>query len=197
MQNPYWVKLGVAAPWVLVGILAISNGLMIRQNFTMRESLRRSEPSALQTGERVPSFTAKAINGDPLSVAYSGQGPKKIFFYFTPTCRFCVKQFAYWRDILTQADASRLEVIGLVRETEDVEKLEAFLDEMGCSFESPVPLKVVLVPDDVLRSYKLSPTPLTLIVSNSGTVEKAWIGLWDEANISAASSVMGVTISPH
>ena len=50
--------------------------------------------------------------------------------------------------------------------------------------DSPVPLKVVLVPDDVVLRYKLSVTPVTLIVSNSGTVEKAWMGLWDENNIS-------------
>jgi peroxiredoxin len=196
MQARHRPKLGIAAPWILVGILAISNAAMIRQNFAMRESFRKNAPSALQTGERVPPFTAKAFNGDPISIGYSGQGPKKVFFYFTPPCKFCRQQFAYWRDILTRADANRLEVIGLVSETEDLAKLAIFLKEMKCAQDSTVPLKVVLVSPEVLSSYKLSPTPLTLIVLNTGTVERAWLGLWNEAHISEASSVMGMTISP-
>jgi peroxiredoxin len=194
MQSQRRLKLGIAAPWILVGILAVSNAAMIRQNFAMRESFRKNEPSTLQTGERVPPFTAKAINGDPVSIGYSGQGPKKVFFYFTPPCKFCRQQFPYWRDFLTHADANRLEVIGLVSETEDLTRLANFLDEMKCSQDSPVALKVVLVSADVLSSYKLSPTPVTLIVSNRGTVEGAWIGLWDEASISAATSLLGLTL---
>jgi peroxiredoxin len=170
---------------------------MIRQNFAMRADRRRNEPSALQTGERVPAFTAKDLRGDAVSIEYSGKGPRKVFFYFTPTCKFCRKQFAYWHDILANADAKSLEVTGLVKETEDRLKLEDFLSKMSCASNSPTPLKVAFVPEEVMRNYKLAPTPLTLVVSNSGTVEQTWIGLWDNANISAASSFLGVTISPH
>ena len=188
-------KLGVSVPWILVAILAISNWLLINQNSRMREALARDRQFLLQTGELVPSFTAKSIDGNLVRVDYTGQGPKKVFFYFTPPCRFCTKQFVYWRDILAHADSNRFEVIGLVRKAEDLARLQTFLSEMGCAPDSPVPLKVVLVPDDVLEHYKLSPTPVTLIVSNSGRVEKAWLGLWDETNISAATSAIGVAIS--
>ncbi len=182
-------------PWILVVILATSNGLIIYQNFKMRKALAGDQPLALQTGELVPSFAGKTIDGNPVRVDYSGQGPKKLFLYFTPPCRFCAKQFAYWRDILAHVDAHQFEVIGLVKGTEDVAKLKTYLREMGCSSDSPASLKVVLVSDDVLERYKLSPTPATVIVSNRGIVEKDWIGLWDEANISAASSAIGVAIS--
>lgn len=188
-------QLIVSLPWILVVVLAISNGLLINQNFKMRKALEGNPEPVLQTGEPVTSFDARTIDGNPVRVDYSGQGPKKVFFYFTPPCRFCVKQFVHWRAILAHADANRFEVIGLVREAEDVAKLKTFLSEMGCAPDSAVPLKVVLVPDDVLLSYKLSATPVTLIVSNSGTVEEAWMGLWDEAGISAASSAMGIAIS--
>jgi peroxiredoxin len=163
--------------------------------FQDEKSLAGDQPLALQTGELVPSFAGKTIDDNPVRVDYSGQGPKKLYFYFTPPCRFCAKQFAYWRDILAHVDANQFEVIGLVKETEDVAKLKTYLREMGCSSDSPASLKVVLVSDDVLERYKLSPTPATVIVSNRGIVEKDWIGLWDEANISAASSAIGVAIS--
>jgi hypothetical protein len=188
-------QLSVSLPWILVAILAISNGLLIYQNFKMRAARETDLPPALQTGEPVPSFNAQTMDCNPVRVDYSDQGPKKVFFYFTPPCKFCKKQFVYWRSILAHADANRLEVIGLVREAEDVATLKTYLSEMGCAPDSTAPLKVVLVPDDVLLRYKLSATPVTLIVSNSGTVEKAWMGLWDEANISAASSALGIAIS--
>jgi len=186
---------GVSLPWILVVILATSNGLILYQNFKLRKALAGEQPLALQTGESVPSFAGKTIDGNPIRVDYSGQGPKKLFFYFTPPCRFCAKQFAYWRDILAHVDTNQFEVIGLVKEAEDVAKLKSYLRQMGCSSDSPVSLEVVLVSNDVLQRYKLAPTPATLIVSNSGIVEKDWIGLWDEANISAASSAIGVAIS--
>lgn len=186
---------GISLPWILVVILATSNGLIIYQNFKMRKALAGEQPLALQTGESVPSFAGKTMDGHPLRVDYSGQGPKKLFFYFTPPCRFCAKQFAYWRDILAHVDTNQFEVIGLVKEAEDVDKLKTYLHQMGCSSDSPVSLEVVLVSNDVLQRYKLAPTPATLIVSNRGIVEKDWIGLWDEANISAASSALGFAIS--
>jgi len=188
-------NLGISLPWILVVILATSNGLIIYQNFKMRKALAGEQPLALQTGESVPSFAGKTMDGNPLRVDYSGQGPKKLFFYFTPPCRFCAKPFAYWRDILAHVDTNQFEVIGLVKEAEDVDKLKTYLHQMGCSSDSPVSLEVVLVSNDVLQRYKLAPTPATLIVSNRGIVEKDWIGLWDEANISAASSALGFAIS--
>jgi peroxiredoxin len=179
----------------LVAILAISNGLIIRQNFQMREALAKDRPPVLKAGESVPPFTAKNLNGKPLQLVYAGQGPKKMFFYFTPPCKYCKAQFAYWRDILAQAEANQFEVIGLVSETEDLAALKAFLVEMRCASDSPAPLQVALVPDEILRRYKLSPTPATLIVSNAGRIEKAWIGLWDETGLADASSALGVSIS--
>src|ERR1044072_2223568 len=194
MKISHW-KLSVSLPWILVAVLAISNGLLINQNFKMRGALEKNSPPALEAGEGGPSFNAKTIDGNPVRIDYPGQGPKKVLFYFTPPCKFCLKQFAYWRSILAHADANQFEVIGLVREPEDLAKLKTYLSEMGCAQDSPVPLKVVLVPEDVVVRYKLSVTPVTLIVSNSGTVEKAWMGLWNDANISAASSAMGIAIS--
>lgn len=185
------------APWVLIVLLVISNVALIRQNYLMRKALEVNQPDSLQTGERLLSFSAKTAKGEAVSIAYAGQGPRKLFFYFTPTCKFCRKQFAYWHDILTKADAQKLEVIGLVKESEDPAKLEDFLKQMSCGSDSPTPLRVVFVSDDLMRSYKLSPTPLTLLVSNNGTVERAWIGLWDDANLSAASSILGITIAPR
>ena len=182
-------------PWILVVILATSNGLIIYQNFKMRKALAGDQPVALQTGESVPSFAGKTLDGEPVRVDYSGQGPKKLFFYFTPPCRFCAKQFGYWRDILTRVDGNQFEVIGLVRETEDVQTLKSYLGKMGCASDSPASLKVVLVSDDIRQRYKLAPTPTTLIVSNTGIVEKDWVGLWDDANVSAASSAIGFAIS--
>ena len=66
---------GVSLPWILVVILATSNGLILYQNFKLRKALAGEQPLALQTGESVPSFAGKTIDGNPIRVDYSGQGP--------------------------------------------------------------------------------------------------------------------------
>ncbi len=197
MQESTWNRLGRATPWILVVVLGITNSILLRQNGAIRQQLKRVVPEVLQEGDRVSAFTARNIGGDLVAITYSGRGPKRVLLYFTPTCKFCIQQFPYWREVISQANSEQFEVIGLVTDLEDITKLQRFLTEMKCSPESATPLRVVLVSGEVLRSYKLSPTPLTLIVSNNGIVEKAWVGLWDAANISAASSTLGITISSN
>lgn len=195
MQESIWNRLGLVTPWILVVVLGITNVMLLQQNRAMRQRLKPVGPAVLQEGDRVSAFAARDLEGDLLTITYSGRGPKRILFYFTPTCRFCVKQFAYWRNIISQIDSARFEVIGIVNDLEDIPKLKSFLNEMKCSRESATPLKVMLVPDEMLLNYKLTLTPLTMIVSNNGIVEQAWVGLWDETSISAATLTLGITVS--
>jgi hypothetical protein len=175
---------------ILVAVLASSEILLIRQNFQMRRLLP-AEQSSLKAGMIVPSFVATGLHGESLSFLYEGSGPKRIYFYFTPTCKFCRKQFPYWKEIIKQSKVHNLEVMGLVKDTEDKVGLKDFLREMGCAEESLTPLKVAFISEAVRRSYELSATPVTLLADNRGRVEKSWLGTWGEADSTAAASVLG------
>lgn len=186
-----WKRLSITLS-ILVALLTVSDILLLRQNIQMRRLLP-SERSGLETGAAAPSFAATGLQGEPLNFRYEGSGPKRIYFYFTPACKFCRKQFPYWKEIIKQSSAHNLEAVGLVKEAEDKTELKAFLREMGCSEESSTPLKVAFISEEVRRSYGLSATPVTLLADNRGTVEKSWLGMWSEADSTEAASILGFT----
>ncbi len=111
------------AAGVLIFLFATANLLLIRQNLQLRAELRRYQPDELQTGDRLPPFSAKELSGEPLAVSYDGRGPKRVLLFFTPTCRYCRGQFAYWRELMERADRERFEIIGVVAEMEDASKV--------------------------------------------------------------------------
>lgn len=80
-------------------------------------------------------------------------------------------------------------------ETEDPAKVEEYLREVGG--DTHTPLRVAMIPARVRRGYKLSATPVTLMVGNDGIVEQSWYGLWDDMEVTQADSVFGFTFSPH
>lgn len=85
----------------------------------------------------------------------------------------------------------RFEVLGLADESEDKAALEEYLRAMKCSQGSQFPLSVALIPKDVRRNYKLSATPVTVVVASDGTVEKAWTGRWTDTEVSEAEIMLG------
>ena len=69
-------------------------------------------------------------------------------------------------------------------------KVEEYLRTLGC--ES---LPVAFLPNTIQQGYKLSFTPITLVIDNNGRVEKAWAGLWNSETAGAASSSLGLPLS--
>jgi peroxiredoxin len=177
--------------------MAVANGLLIRQNLGMRRALAAYQPQRLEAGDTVQPFTATALGGEPVAVSYDGGGPKKLMFYFTRTCPYCTQQFPRWREILERVDGERFEVIGLVDEAEDKPRLEEYLRSMGCAADSQKPLRVAFIPKEVRRKYKLTATPVTLLVSNDGTVEKWWEGKWGDAERDDAAKTLGLDFGGH
>lgn len=174
------------APWVIVVAMAVCNGLLIRQNLQLRADLEKQKPKILQSGDRLRGFIATGIQGQGVSISYPGQGPRRVFLYFSPDCPYCHDQFPLWRELIERADRSKFEIIGVVSQAEDKARVLDYERSFGC--ES---LNVVFAPNDVLRDYKLAVTPTTIVAGNDGKVEKAWAGSWDENGLNAASSAFG------
>jgi hypothetical protein len=191
-----WRKALTGAVWVTLITLAVVNLLLLRQNQRMRRALNeitRAKAGPAE-GERLEPFNARALDGDAINVNYYGKGAKRVFIFFSPSCVFSNAQFAYWRRLLERVDRNRFEVIGLASEVEDAETLRRYLNQLG--FEAPPQhFRVALLPDAVRRTYKLSVTPTTLVVTNDGTVEKVWQGQWGLAEVNDARAVFDSDLS--
>jgi peroxiredoxin len=178
------------APWVMVAVISIINVLLIMQNFQMRAQLDKYKPNILQAGDKVRPFITRGLRGEFFTVDYTGTEPKRILFFFTPSCPYCQEQFAYWQEILNRVDQNQYQVLGVAAESEDETKLTEFLRSVNC--ES---MNVALLPNSLLNAYKLSVTPTTLVIENNGKVEKVWAGSWKDDRVDDAGSYFGLQFS--
>lgn len=180
-------NLSSSVSWILVVLLVIANAFLLRQNFAMRAQLDKGQPNTLKAGDKVREFNAQGLHDEFVPVRYTGQGPKRVLLFFTPACPFCKKQFAYWRELVDKLDTSRFALFGAVSQSDDKSNVLAYLRTMGCDS-----LPLLRMPLNEVTSYKLSRTPITLLISNDGKVEKAWIGLWSPEVAEEAAKTLGV-----
>ena len=179
-------KVSVAAFWAVLVLLALSNAFLIKQNLGMRAELNKFRPEVLEAGAKAVPFVAPGSHGEMFTVAFEGRGPKRVFLYFSPDCPYCASQFPYWRGLLDKADRDKFEIMGLVSDSTEKQKVVDYLHGFACDH-----LETAFVSNSVLRNYKLSVTPTTLIVGSDGKVEQDWVGVWDVNILASARSVFG------
>src|SRR5687768_6231654 len=110
-------KLSVALI-VLLGLTTAADILLLRQNLQLRNQLVDNSDNP-EIGMSLRSFVTKDLEGQAVQLGDTGAGRKRVYMYFTPTCKYCREQFQYWKTIVKEASNHNLEVIGLVRESED------------------------------------------------------------------------------
>jgi len=189
-------------PWLavaLIGALSILNLLLIRQNFSLRRQLNgagRIEASAnsLKPGETVRTPIAGTdLKGQPYQMVYQKDGKRHLLLFFSPSCPFCIQQAPIWTNVLNLIDSSRFEVVGIVGDREDKQKVTSHADGLGY-FKTRTVLPVVFVNDQMLARYKLVATPTTLLIDNTGKVEHAWVGKWDKSKMAEVAAAVDIRL---
>jgi hypothetical protein len=184
--------------WVLLFALAAGNTLLLKQNLELRGQIKMYgmmlDPArnSLKPGDDVQPFVATDLQGQSYSVTYTGKGPKRVFLFFTPSCKYCDAQASNWRRVLEQTDEGAFQIIGIVRDQEDKTAITDFVNSKISSPKRKLP--VLFVPESVLRGFKFSMTPTTMIVNNTGTVENVWAGAWTDSTIPTARAVFNVPL---
>src|ERR1051325_8383712 len=152
----------------LILALGILNLLLIRQNFSLRKQLNvsgriKASGNFLKPGEVVTTPIAGTdLKGQPYQMNYGKNGKRHLLLFFSPSCPYCVKQGPIWANLLNLIDSSRFEVVGIVGDREDKQKVANHADSLGY-FKTRLVLPVVSVNDEVLARYKLTATPTTLL----------------------------------
>lgn len=178
--------------YVLLAVMGVANLLLVDQNLRMRRSIESARPARLAAGDKVPPFTAAGLDGEQVNVVYTGQGRDRLLFFFTPSCPYSRQQFPGWLDLADRTDKTKIEVLGLSADTEDKVKLREYLHEMGLAHPPGITFNTALIPKEVRGTYKMSETPLTLLIANDGTVKKVWAGKWDAKAVASVSGAVGV-----
>jgi len=178
----------------LLLIFAVMNGFLLIQNIDLRRSIRKLGPDKLNVGDRLEPFSASGLFAAAIDVRYSSTSPKRVFLFFSPSCPYSRMQFPFWNNLIRQASNTGIQVIGLVQDSENKEKVEEFLKTVGCPNES-ASFHVALIPHRIGLNYKLAVTPMTLIISKDGIAEYVSTGVWSADDLATASANLGLQIT--
>ena len=181
-------------PIALIIALSVFNLLLIIQNLNLRKQLSgagtvNASANALRPGDTVTSITGTDLNGRPSQVQYGKDGKRQLLLFFSPSCLYCVKQGPIWRDVLNRIDTSRFNVVGIVGDNEDKKEVTTHAEGLGY-FSTRFALPVVAINNETLARYKLTATPTTLLIDNTGRVERVWVGKWDESKTAEVAALL-------
>lgn len=127
----------------------------------------------LSKDETVPSFTAKDINGDELSVSYSETEPYTMLLWFGATCSSCENNIAFWKQIYSEYHSKRLKFLGMfIGNPSSARKFAA-----NNNIEFPI---ICATQRYIVDLYKGHILPQTMLVTPEGMVKSIWPGILHE-----------------
>jgi hypothetical protein len=177
------------ALWSMVIMLALSNGLLLRQNLKLRSLLKKFEPDRLKAGDRLESFSGVGLHGENIAINFASHGPRRVLLFVSADCQYCREQFGYWKRIIEMAPVKGFEVVAVAMNSEDRSALAAYLESMGCPTGSKT-FSVALIAEEVRHKYKFNITPTTLIISSDGKADAVWNGVLKSADMQTASTML-------
>lgn len=178
----------------LIIALGILNILLLIQNLNLRRQLSsdgriEASASSLKPGELVIPITGTDLNGKPYQLQYVKDGRKQLLMFFSPSCPYCVQQAPIWRDVLNNIDSNRFNVVGIIGDRENKQEVTQHAEDLGY-FKTKLTLPVVSVSNEILTRYKLTATPTTLLIDDSGRVLHTWVGKWDDAKAAEVAAAL-------
>ncbi len=131
-------------------------------------ALRAVPSTAAPVGARMPALDVKALDGHRVHIGVDHEALPTVFYYFSPTCAWCAKNWDNVR-VVAAAAPGHYRFIG-ISTTGDVAD---FVQSHHLNF--PVYWGVSA---DAARVYHFGGTPQTVVVSPTGAVVHAWAGAY-------------------
>ena len=123
--------------------------------------------------ETVPSFTAKDINGNEMSVSYSETEPFTMLLWFGPACSSCENNIAFWKRIYSEFHSENLRFLGMhIGNPSSGREYAA-----GYGLEFPI---ICATQRYIVDLYKGHILPQTMLITPEGIIEGIWPGILSE-----------------
>lgn len=163
--------------WVILGLLALSLtanvalgiGFLRLASVSPPPSQRAAGTSDIPAiGTRVPPIVAQRLGGGRETIAYGPSEQPTLLYVFTPACQWCTRNLDNLRTLVAHAE-SRYRIVGLS------------LDPNAASYVERIAFKypVYINPSpETIRAYGLGPTPQTVVIANTGEIQRSWIGAY-------------------
>ncbi|HXD32512.1 MAG TPA: TlpA disulfide reductase family protein [Pyrinomonadaceae bacterium] len=169
---------------LIVG-LCVANGLLVRQNRSLKAAIAHQQPEFLMPGQQVPSFTANTLSGQRQVVNFADH-PKTVFLVFASQCPVCERTLPYWKAIKEACDRQQYQVYGV--------GLDGRADTRDLLTANGLNIEVFGNPSaEFKKLYKLNLTPLTIVIDNQRKVEKVWAGAFNENTKAEMETYFGIS----
>ena len=160
---------------VFVVILAVDVVILASQIKELKQGPRRpSRDKSLQVGDSLVLGSGKQVYG-PLISSSTNAG---LCFIYTTKCPFCRRSLSAWSMIDSIAAGGHIAVRGVCMDS--LQNCVQYSADHHLRF-------AVFVPDSTERFKQqnhIAGVPWTVLVSDSGRVEKLWLGVVDEEKLS-------------
>ena len=132
-------------------------------------------PPAPAIGHPAPDFQLTSTNGETFDLAALRGTPVVLNFWATwcPPCKAELPELQAASERL----AGQVAIVG-VNQAEDPERVRAFVDEMGLTFEMPLDERA-----GVSQAYRVRSLPTTFFIDRTGVIRKMQIGPVTEATL--------------
>lgn len=171
--------------------LFVANWLLVNQNRNLKAAiaLLGKEPEVLKPGQQVPPFTARTTSGQRQVVTYSDRA-KTVLLVFLPHCEACERSVPHWKEIITACARNNYQVLGI--SLDNGPNTTEFLMSHGLRLNTLVDM------DAHTRDvYKFSLTPQTIVIDNSGKVQKIWPGAFRQDTKQQVEQYFGISLQDN
>ena len=167
----YVVLIFKTSIWCLAAAVLAQNIILIQQNRNLK---MRTQPKLLVSGTRLPAINLRAATMDglltPVNVP-SQKDNKLLLITFSPTCPICRDNLTNWLRLaaaLRTRDGWR--VIWLSRDSIQTTR------EYCTAHQIPSSLVLADPPYRTYAELGLDAVPQTVVITDTGTVDRVWIG---------------------
>jgi hypothetical protein len=169
-------------PLVLGVLLAASNWRLVRENRRLGD-LAHYYASLRHTAEGValPDLRGKGIDEQDFTISYRNVNQRTLLLAFSPTCPHCKRNWPLWLDLARGAKGARV-VFANVGGAIPPNFAQVY------SFDSAT-VMAQTDPESILK-YALLETPITILVSPDGHVEKVWAGELGPSDVAQARKLL-------
>lgn len=159
---------------ILVVVMGVEILLLVQENKKLRETLSHSRGPVriLAPEEEVPSLVGVNLKGEEFNLTYPSS-QRTVLFFFSADCPACEENLEFWKKLYQNHNSGKLRIVGATNS--DREKTEEFVKKFQLTFP------VMIITDlKLLNKYKVEAVPQTMLIDNSGTVQKVWPGTLPE-----------------
>jgi peroxiredoxin len=139
----------------------------------------------LAVGTKVPPIAAKGLDGQEETISYGQANQTTVLYIFTPTCIWCARNMDNLKTLMGK-ESAEYRFIGLSLS-------DAGVNEYVTKNKLNFPVYSGLSPETV-KTYKLSGTPQTIIISPEGKVLQDWAGAYVGDQKSQVEAFFHVTL---